>query len=85
MNKKGYTKEEIEKMEDHTDYERLINITEEKIKQNAESIDSVFSINQPTAYRNFVQHLDQTLWCKCNPLHPQTAQSNNLRNRLCFP
>ena len=37
MKKKGYTKEEIEKMEDHTDYERLKNMTEEEIKQNAES------------------------------------------------
>jgi len=36
MSHKGHTKEEIEQMEDHTDYERLKNITEKKIRKNAE-------------------------------------------------
>jgi len=34
---KKYTKEEIEKMEDKTDYERVKNMTEEETRKNAES------------------------------------------------
>jgi hypothetical protein len=34
---KKYTKEELEKMEDKTDYERLKNITENEIRENAQS------------------------------------------------
>lgn len=37
MGIKKYTKEEIEKMEDKTDYERLKKITEDEIRKNAES------------------------------------------------
>lgn len=33
---KKYTKEEIEKMQDLTDYDRLANMTEEEIRKNAE-------------------------------------------------
>ncbi|VAW60258.1 hypothetical protein MNBD_GAMMA08-1476 [hydrothermal vent metagenome] len=34
---KKYSKEEVEKMEDKTDYERVENMTEEEIRKNAES------------------------------------------------
>ena len=34
---KRYTKEQIEAMEDQTDYERLKNMTEEEIEENAKS------------------------------------------------
>lgn len=37
MGIKKYTKEEIEQMEDQTDYERLKKMTEEEIRENAES------------------------------------------------
>ncbi len=37
MPKKPHTKEEIEKMKDLTDYERVRNMTEEEIEKNAES------------------------------------------------
>ncbi len=37
MSKKPYTKEDIEKMKDLTDYERVRNMTEEEIEKNAES------------------------------------------------
>ncbi len=33
---KKYTKEEVKKMEDKTDYERVENMTEEEIRKNAE-------------------------------------------------
>jgi hypothetical protein len=34
---KKYTREEIEKLEDRTDYDRLKKITEDEIRKNAES------------------------------------------------
>ncbi len=34
---KKYTKEKIEKMEDKTDYDRVKNMTEEEIRENASS------------------------------------------------
>jgi len=37
MTTKKYTKEEIEQMEDLTDYERVNNMSEEDIRKNAES------------------------------------------------
>jgi hypothetical protein len=37
MTIKKYSKEEVEKMEDKTDYERVENMTEEEIRKNAES------------------------------------------------
>jgi hypothetical protein len=37
MGIKKYTKEEIEQMEDKSDYERLKNMTEEEIRENAKS------------------------------------------------
>jgi len=37
MSIKKYTKEDIEKMKDLTDYERLKNMTEDEIRENAES------------------------------------------------
>ena len=37
MTIKKYTKEEIEQMEDKTDYERVRNMTEDEIRENAES------------------------------------------------
>ncbi len=37
MTTRKYTKEEIEQMEDLTDYERVNSMSEEEIKKNAES------------------------------------------------
>lgn len=37
MSIKKYTKEQIEKMDDKTDYERVKNMTEEEIRKNAEA------------------------------------------------
>lgn len=37
MTEKTYTEEEIKKLKDKTDYERLKNMTEEEIERNAES------------------------------------------------
>ncbi len=37
MTIKKYSKEEVEKMEDKTDYERVENMTEEEIRKNAKS------------------------------------------------
>jgi len=37
MTTKKYTKEEIEQMEDLTDYERVNNMSEEDIRKNAKS------------------------------------------------
>jgi len=37
MTSKTYTEEEIKKLKDKTDYERLKNMTEEEIERNAES------------------------------------------------
>jgi hypothetical protein len=37
MGIKKYTKEQMEQMEDKTDYERLKKMTEEEIRKNAES------------------------------------------------
>jgi hypothetical protein len=37
MSIKKYSKEDLEKMEDLTDYERVNHMTEEEIKENAES------------------------------------------------
>lgn len=37
MAMKKYTREEIEKMKDLTDYSRVKNMTEEEIRENAES------------------------------------------------
>ena len=34
---KKYTKKEVDKMDDLTDYERVENMTEEEIRKNAES------------------------------------------------
>ena len=36
MSKKAHTKEEIEKMQDLTDYDRVRNMSEDEIKKNAE-------------------------------------------------
>lgn len=37
MTTKRYTKEELEKLKDRTDYERVSHMTEEEIRRNAES------------------------------------------------
>lgn len=37
MTIKRYTKEELEKLQDKTDYDRLKKMTEKEIKENAES------------------------------------------------
>ncbi|MDH5181311.1 MAG: hypothetical protein OEZ39_08175 [Gammaproteobacteria bacterium] len=37
MSIKRYTKEELEKMEDLTDYDRINNMTDDEIRKNAES------------------------------------------------